>query len=215
MKKTIYIFSGLGADERIFKNLDFSNFNPIHIKWERVTKDESIEEYAKKTIQNQIHEPNPILLGVSFGGMLAIEVAKQISFDKIVIISSIKTANELPFYLKGIGRTSLNKTIPDFFLRHTNAFVYHLFGTKTKEEKLLLKNIMHETDEKFLRWAIGKVLNWKNKVIPKGLIHIHGDKDKLFPINYIQEKITVKGGGHFMVFTKAKEISALLNQHLS
>jgi pimeloyl-ACP methyl ester carboxylesterase len=215
LKKTIYIFSGLGADERIFKNLDFSNFNTIHIKWERVTKDESIEEYAKKTIQNQIHEPNPILLGVSFGGMLAIEVSKQIPFDKIVIISSIKIANELPFYLKGIGRTSLNKTIPDFFLRYTNTFVYHLFGTKTKEEKLLLKNIMHETDEKFLRWAIGKVLNWKNKVIPKGLIHIHGDKDKLFPINYIQEKITVKGGGHFMVFTKAKEISALLNQHLS
>ena len=215
MKKTIYIFSGLGADERIFKNIDFSNFNPIHIQWEEVSKGESIEEYARKTIQHQIHEQSPILLGVSFGGMLAIEVAKQISFDKVVIISSIKTSNELPFYLKGIGRTSLNKTIPNFFLRHTNTFIYHLFGTKTKEEKLLLKNIMLETDEKFLRWAIGIVLSWKNQVVPKGLIHMHGDKDKLFPINYIQEKTTIKGGGHFMVFSKAKEISALLNQVLS
>lgn len=215
MKKTIYIFSGLGADERIFKNIDFSNFNPIHIRWEEVAKRESIEEYAKKTIHNQIHEPTPILLGVSFGGMLAIEVAKQISFDKIVIISSIKTSSEIPSYLKWFGKRSLNKIIPDFFLRHTNALVYHLFGTKTKEQKLLLKIIMQETDEKFLRWAIGKVLNWKNTFIPEGLIHIHGDKDKLFPINYIKEKTIIKGGGHLMVYTKANEISALLNKHLT
>lgn len=33
MKQKIYIFSGLGADERVFKHLKFSSFEPVFIEW--------------------------------------------------------------------------------------------------------------------------------------------------------------------------------------
>ncbi len=33
MKQKIYIFSGLGADERVFKQLNFSNLEPVFIDW--------------------------------------------------------------------------------------------------------------------------------------------------------------------------------------
>ena len=87
--KNIYFFSGLGADERVFQYVDLSFCNPVFIKWNMPMKDECIENYALR-LTEQIIEENPILVGVSFGGMIAVEVAKLIETEKVILISSAK-----------------------------------------------------------------------------------------------------------------------------
>ncbi|MEO1011823.1 MAG: alpha/beta hydrolase, partial [Bacteroidota bacterium] len=37
-----------------------------------------------------------------------------------------------------------------------------------------------------------------------GLVHIHGDKDSVFPISNIKDCITVKKGTHTMIIHRAK-----------
>ncbi len=44
--KTVYVFSGLGADERVFHNINFGEHNVIHVKWIKANEKESIEAYA-------------------------------------------------------------------------------------------------------------------------------------------------------------------------
>ena len=46
MSEHIYLISGLGADERVFQNLDFGRLKPTFIKWIEPIKNETIEEYA-------------------------------------------------------------------------------------------------------------------------------------------------------------------------
>lgn len=103
MAKELYIFSGLGADEKVFQKLYFSDFSPTFIKWIAPQEEETIENYATRLL-DQIRTTKPILIGLSFGGMIAVEVAKQIDTEKVILIASAKTQNEIPFYFRFAGQ---------------------------------------------------------------------------------------------------------------
>lgn len=148
MKKSIYIFSGLGADERVFQKLDLSNFEVIYIKWIIPHTNETIEEYASRLVC-QITEKKPILIGLSFGGIMAIEVSKQIEIEKILLISSVKTRKEIPFYFRFAGKLRLNKLIPAKILKSANFMTNWLFGTSSNFDKEILQQILRETDPIF------------------------------------------------------------------
>jgi pimeloyl-ACP methyl ester carboxylesterase len=206
--KNIYLISGLGADETIFQRLNFGTLNPVFIKWIKPNKNELIEHYAIR-LTEQIQEPNPIILGVSFGGMLVIEIAKQIDCQQVIIISSVKTASEIPFYFRLIGQLNIHKLIPIKLLKYPNPLVYWFFGMHTKAEKELLKNILLNTDKVFLKWAINAIVNWKNKALITQLIHIHGDLDRILP-NKNTIDFIIPNGGHLMVFNQTDLINSIL-----
>src|SRR5689334_1375050 len=91
----VYFISGLGADKRAFSFLDLSFCNPVFIEWIKPLKKETLKEYAIR-LRKQIPEPDPVIVGVSFGGMLITEIAKEDHNVKGIIISSNKTKKEFP-----------------------------------------------------------------------------------------------------------------------
>ncbi len=111
MTKELYIFSGLGADERVFQRLDFPGFSTTFIKWIVPQDKETIENYATRLL-DQITTTNPTLIGLSFGGLIAVEVAKQIDTEKVILIASAKTKKEIPFYYRFAGQLGLQKLLP-------------------------------------------------------------------------------------------------------
>lgn len=207
--KTIYFFSGLGADERVFQNLDLSFCNPIFIQWNLPFKNESIESYATRLLA-QIKDENPILIGVSFGGMMAIEIGKQIKTEKIILISSAKTKHEIPFYYTMIGKLNAHKIFPISLLQKIKTANNFLFGVHTKEEKILLNKIIKDTNPIFLHWAIDKIISWTNETHLPNVIHIHGTDDKILPIKYIQTDYVIQNGGHFLVLQKYEQVYRIL-----
>jgi pimeloyl-ACP methyl ester carboxylesterase len=212
--KNIYLISGLGADERIFQNLDFGALTPIFIKWITPEKDELIQDYALR-LTAQIKTEKPIILGVSFGGMLAIEIAKLIDCQEVIIVSSAKNRKEIPFYYRLLGRTNGHKFIPISLFKSANFLTYWFFGMRKKREKNLLKSILNDTDKTFLKWAINAIVNWQNETIVHNLIHIHGASDRVLPIKNKNELTAIiPNGGHLMVFNKASELNKILREIL-
>ena len=72
---------GLGASSKIFERilLPKDKFELHFLEWKIPTSlDETIEGYALR-ISDDITHKNPVLLGVSFGGILVQEIAKIIS----------------------------------------------------------------------------------------------------------------------------------------
>ena len=59
---------------------------------------EALEDYALRMTQYIVHE-NAVLLGVSFGGVLVQEMSKHIKVRKLIIVSSVKSASELPRHM--------------------------------------------------------------------------------------------------------------------
>ncbi len=74
--------------------------------------------------------------------------------------------------------------------------------------------MLREVDIEFNEWAVDQVIRWKNEEIPANLVHIHGTSDRIFPHFYINDAIWIKGGTHFMIVNRAKEISKILMKEL-
>jgi pimeloyl-ACP methyl ester carboxylesterase len=212
--KNIYIFSGLGADERVFQRLDFSDFSVTYIEWITPTVKESFEDYTSRIIE-QIKTPKPILIGLSFGGMTAIEVAKQIETEKVILISSAKTRKEIPFYFRLVGKIGLHKLLPSKLLKNPNRFTNWFFGATSTFDKQLLKQILVDTDPTYLKWALDKIVSWENETKISNSYNIHGTKDRILPIRYVSCNKKIKKGGHFMILNKADELNEILHQQLN
>ena len=210
--KEIYLVSGLGADKRVFDFIDFSGFKVNHVDWVTPFDNEKIESYAKRLLR-QIKTPKPILIGVSFGGLVTVEIAKQIETEKVILISSARTKFEIPIYFRLVGQLGINKIIPTRIFKTTNSLTYWFFGTKTKNEKELLKAIIKDTDRKFLIWAIDQIVNWTNTTAVTNLTHIHGTDDKILPLKTPDYKI--RDGGHLMVINKGDEVSGVIRNILN
>jgi pimeloyl-ACP methyl ester carboxylesterase len=202
----IYFLSGLGADERVLQDLDFSGYKTVFVKWLQPIENETIEEYAKR-LTEQIKTKNPIVIGLSFGGMMAVEIGKLIQTEKIILIASAKTKFEIQFYFRLAGSLRLHNLLPTSLMKRSNFISNWLFGATSQRDKTLLANILHDTDSVFLKWAIDKIVNWKNAKILQNLQHIHGTSDRVLPYRFVLADIKIEGGGHFMTTNKARELS--------
>ncbi|MBO9155248.1 alpha/beta fold hydrolase [Chitinophaga sp. GCM10012297] len=215
-KKHIYLISGLGADERVFSRLSFPEDCDVHyLPWiNPLGPDEPIQEYASRLSRRILH-PNPVLLGLSFGGMMSIEIAKQQPVEKVIIVSSVKHKEELPPYYSGMARLLL-RNLPDRLLFGNRHYIVKLFmQSRSEEEKMLLKDYLRKRDFRYMRWALAAVLNWQNEWVPPSTVHIHGSADRPFPRRYVNPTHTIVKGGHFMVMNRAQEISRIIEKELA
>lgn len=210
----IYVLSGLGVDERAFKNLNWNDLPIHHVEWITPEKEETLKNYARR-ISSIITCPDPILIGLSFGGMLAVEIAKYMPVKKCILISSSKSRKEIPIRLKLMRRLGITKILPGSVMKKPNFVLEHLFGAKTEKEKSFLKEILADTNPYFLKWALNAITQWKNTTIPNNIISIHGEDDKILPIKNIKVDYTIKGGGHIMIVNKAKEIERVIRAILN
>ena len=211
--KNVYVFSGLGADKRVFQNMDFSEYNTIFLEWILPIKNESIENYSKRLLE-QINHQKPILIGLSFGGIIATEIAKIIDTEKIILIASAKNFNEIPNYYRFAGKLKIHKLLPSKLLKIPNVLSYWFFGIQNKTDKIILKDILKDTNEEFLKWAIDKIVTWKNTVKHNNLVNIHGTQDRILPIKNIDYDLKVENGGHFMTLNKAVELTKIVRNEL-
>jgi pimeloyl-ACP methyl ester carboxylesterase len=211
---TIYFLSGLGANYSAFKYLTFSaNCKVVFIDWLLPHKNESIKNYAKR-IAEKINTQEPfILVGLSFGGMLATEVIKFVTPQKTILISSVARRQELPLYYKMAGNLGLNKLFPAAVIKKGNWFINWLMGVSKIKDKDLVQEILAASNPEFSRWAINEIVNWKREVAPANIIRIHGNKDRILPIIKFKPQYLIIDGGHFMIANRAAEISAILQQH--
>lgn len=212
---TIYFLSGLGVDNSIFKYLTFSpDANPVFIDWLIPVKNESLQAYARRIAQKIDTSVPFVLVGLSFGGLLATEVIEYVQPQKTILISSVARRKELPLYYRLAGALKLNYLLPARAVNRANWFTYWLFSTKEKKDKLLLNEILNHTNTRFARWAINAILNWKRTAVPKHLIRIHGDTDKVLPIIHFKPAYLIRDAGHFMIANRADEISEILKSEI-
>ena len=212
--KTIYCISGLGADERAFSKLKIlPGYRLQVLPWLKPLPAETIGEYAQR-MSKAIDEKEPLLLGLSFGGIMCTEIAKLLPVHKIIIISSIKTSGELPAWMKTVGLLKLNKIVPLRSTRLSAPFQNRFLGVSNSEDLAVAQSYRKNADINYVKWAVDKVVNWKNNWVHPNTWHIHGDNDKMFPIKKIRANYTLKDGGHFMIMNKAAEVSGFVNHIL-
>lgn len=212
----VYFISGLGADEKMFRRIRLpENFSIRHLCWLDPLKEESFQAYAQRlALGIQTAEPF-ILVGLSLGGMMSIEMNKFLHPVHTVLISSATNKKDLPFWFQLAGNLGIYKIIPDYFYHHPNIFSEWLLGAKSKDDRQLLKEVMRDAAPVFVKWAVPRILHWDNQFIPANLTRLHGTSDIILPCHPGSHTIAIPGGTHFMVYNRAAEINLQLEDILS
>ena len=194
---------GLAASSAIFERISLpsTEFEMVLLEWEIPLDNETLSNYAKR-IAEKIKHKNPVLIGVSFGGILVQEMSKWIEARKVIIISSVKSNAEFPRRMKIAKTTKAYKLIPMNLLLNIESLAKFSFGDKITQRLKLYEKFLSVRDKRYLDWAIEQVILWDRTVIDEKVIHIHGDADEVFPIKYIKKCIVVKGGTHIMILNK-------------
>ncbi len=210
--QTVYCISGLGADEKVFKFLDLSFVHPVFIQWITPLKNETLSNYANRLKQKFISEPDPVIIGLSLGGMIAVEIVKTMPAARAIIISSAKTKNEIPFYMRLLRYAPLYKILPDASVKRSLRIQRYFLGAQSKLTRNYIKFALKNADTNFYKWAIGAIMKWDNQTIPSNIVHIHGTNDKLLPHKFVKADISVEDGGHLIITENAGEISAIIKK---
>ena len=206
----LYVLPGLGADYRIYQNIDLQGYDVVNVEWMEPEKLDTLSTYAQKLIDKYHIRPHSILIGNSLGGMLSIEIAKKVEIDKVILISSIKTFHEAPWGFTLYRYIPLSYKIIKKLIGSVRYIIKLIFGDMSQENQELFISMLQNTSPTFIQWANKAVLKWDNQIIPKNVYHIHGDKDHIFPYRKIKNATIIKDGSHIMIFDRAKEINTWL-----
>lgn len=207
----IYAIPGLGTDLRIFSHFQQVEFRGL--EWIDPNPSESLGAYARRLAQD-IHHSEPILVGVSFGGVVAQEIASFLPVKRIILISSIQSDTELPAHFRFMRKVPLYHLSRGNWRVKTLPLWGRLFGIHDKAEQALLMDMFSKQSDSYRMWAIGQLLAWKPQPISCQVVHVHGTHDRVFPIQHIGSCIPIQGGDHFMVYRKAQEVEGVLTEWL-
>lgn len=204
-KISVYCMPGLAASSLIFERIALpeSVFEVHLLDWELPLGNEPLTDYAKR-MSEKVTAPNPVLIGVSFGGILVQEMAAFLNPLKVIIISSVKSNAEFPRRMKMAKTTKAYKLIPTSIFANIEKLSTFSFGKSITQRLKLYERYLSVREVHYLDWAIENVILWEPKQLNQNVIHIHGDADEVFPIENIKKCIVVKGGTHVMILSKYK-----------
>ena len=210
-----YFISGIGADYRLFTHTRLpEGYEAVYIHWIPPQKTETLPDYAQRLIA-QIDTTEPfILIGLSLGGIMSVEIAKRTSPVCTIIISSVPLSAQLPGYYKLAGKLRLGRLVPASLLKSA-ASIKHSLTMKSAANRQLMRTIIRAGDDRFIRWALNAVLDWDNREIPSPFFHIHGTRDEVFPIGLTNPTHIVPKGGHMFLMSHPAMINDILQQILS
>ncbi|MDF4221974.1 alpha/beta hydrolase [Maribacter sp. M208] len=201
----VYCMPGMAAGPAIFEyiKLPKENFELHLLEWSIPTKGVSLSEYAKQMSSMVKHE-NVVLLGVSLGGILVQEMTKFVDVRKVIIVSSVKTRYELPKRMLFARYTKVHKLLPTGLVNNIELLAKYAFGESVTKRLSLYEKYLSVRDKGYIDWSINELVNWKQEIPCKKLVHIQGEKDTVFPKENITDCIVVPKGTHTMIIHRAK-----------
>ena len=135
---------------------------------------------------------------------MAAEIAKLHKPAITILLSSVPSNTHLPFYFKWAYRFRLHKLVPVSLLKSASILKRGL-TPDSPEDKEVLKQVIKDSDPRFIKWAMQAILSWKNEEMPHPYQHIHGTKDEVIPYKQAARLakenpgvllVTIEGGRH-------------------
>lgn len=209
--KKIYFIPGVGANELIFSELGEFPYEKVLVKWIKNQKNESIESYVSRLIEKYGITKDDIISGVSFGGILAQEISRQLGNEKVILISSFRDKDDFRLHVKIALDLGLNKFIPKNMPKLEEVAAV-IFNSATEKSKPLVKQMIQSVDYDLMYWSIQKIAELpKKKFINVKAINLIGTSDRLVKTWISRRTHVINDGSHLMIYDKADEITSVLN----
>lgn len=196
----LYILPGMGADSRMYSGPWLGIPGTKYLDWPQYQNEKTIKEVADRVIHINNICQSDIVAGSSLGGFIALEIAQKLGIKRIILFGSALSRKEInPFLLM---LAPLTKYAPIKFSQ-----------TMAGKFRNKVLQMFSESDENFIRAMCIAVTKWPGFAGDKDIVkRIHGEKDLV--ISCHSNCRTIKGGGHLIAITHAKECIEILNQSI-
>jgi len=215
VKRNIYLLPGFALDPIIFSKLEIQG-QPKQMGWLEPYKDEPLVAYARRLIE--IYEilpgPETVLIGHSFGGMVVQTIASLIEVGTVILLASVKSADEKPLSFKMIPVLPYHRWFSKSMVTQSVGFWGRFHGYNTPEKIAAFQEMVNNKSDYYMQWSLQQILEWDTPAFSARLIHVHGDQDKTFYINRIKNPIIIPGGHHLLPLQKPKEVSNIIQEVL-
>ncbi|MCF8278399.1 MAG: alpha/beta hydrolase [Flavobacteriales bacterium] len=213
-KPQIFFISGLGADHRAFDRIKLEGYEQTHLPWIIPEWKDTIHTYARKMAEPILKAKNPVVIGLSLGGILASEMTTFMPDLQVILVSSIKSHEERSNILKWGRAFPIQSLMPPNTMKKFTFLWEMAQKKKLKGDGKHMVQMFHDQDDKFMRWAIVHAPKWRGKGDESRISHIHGTADRMFPFRRIKNAIPVQGGSHLMVYLQGDEVTKLILNEL-
>lgn len=209
----LYLIPGMSAGEKSFEALSVpENCSATFVPWLIPHKDETIVGYSKRMMdQVKLEEPY-VLVGVSFGGIIAQEAMRFLKPQGVILISTVKSSLEKPPWMRWANRARINHLLPYDLAEKMTQKPFELLPARWKRKWNQYNDYLPMRDPKYLEWGVNQVLRWEpsDAGFKCPVYHLHGQNDELFPVKYIAGHELIPDAPHIMILTHGKAVSKLL-----
>jgi len=220
MPQLIFI-PGIGANHLIFSKT-LATFPQGKVSpWQVPLPQESLRDYARRWAPSFSKGPY-VLVGHSFGGMVALELAKWVNIQSVVLLSSCwdtKVLDSRFRLLEQISRWMPSNSIRRGLQALGPSVIARRQGV-SPEDRHLLVEMIRDLDLTFTRWAGFSALTWEGILFVEEernyrLYALHGRKDSVIPLVEAPWVEVVEDGRHLLPLTHPDRVNAIIRKALS
>jgi pimeloyl-ACP methyl ester carboxylesterase len=212
----LILLPGLGADQRLLEPQRQEFPQLVVPPWIPPRADELLPDYAARmagTVRPARDVPL-ILGGVSFGGMLAYEMAAHLKPDAVVLIASCRKRQSLRPVWHAARR--LLPLVPvrawDLAKLLAGPVVRLRVGVPAARRDLAV-TMFKQSDSHFMHWVLQAILRWQpSRLQGIRVCQIHGGRDLLIPARRVEADEVIPDGGHLINITHARKVNGFLRR---
>ncbi|MGE3756225.1 MAG: hypothetical protein AB7H97_00625 [Pseudobdellovibrionaceae bacterium] len=199
MKQVAYLVPAPDMDERSINAFQFDDWDIVPLSLAPIERHTDLQSYIR-SLSAQIHRPRPILIGACYGGPLAIELSKVIEAEKVIVIACVKSRQELTLFWKILFH--VYQPLPHWVEKWIGVSLAFVIN-KILRIPVKVPRIWRKSEQN--RFIAKHLLHLEGNPNIKRLIHIHGKRDRTFPIKTIKNVDIVVEANHFMIDTNRRD----------
>lgn len=211
----LILLPGMGADDRLFAPQRAAFPNLRVPKWIEPTERESLASYGRRFAE-AVDPGGPCFIGgASFGGFVAVEMARHLQARACFLIGSARSPEELPEHIRSLSAVAAaTRVIPWPWIMKLAGCGADVCGALSGPVAQSILRQFAECDARFLRWAMRAVLTWQagggDESVP--MLQVHGDRDSILPCRVMRPDRLIRGAGHGLSLTHGEQVNTFLRE---
>jgi pimeloyl-ACP methyl ester carboxylesterase len=209
------LFSGLGADASIFapQSREFPRLSVP--RWTVPRSDDSLSSYCERMAESIRPAHRCVIGGASFGGIIALEMARFLNPSAVLLIGSVREPSQFPRRVRMFRPVrGLIDWLPMAMLQWSAAPLTTKAGRRMAPHLAGLARQFRDADRAVLQWSMNRILTWSNPPrVACPVYRIHGDRDRILPLRGAADTI-ISGGGHVISLTHPVAVNAFIAESL-
>ncbi|HYE05632.1 MAG TPA: alpha/beta fold hydrolase [Planctomycetota bacterium] len=171
----------------------------------------TLADYARRHVAAGDVRAGDIVGGSSFGGFVALEIARQVDCAGVVLIGSARSTRS---YRRLAALAPLTRLLPR--VRPMPAPVMRLIGSvlgslPAVPQRDVFVAMARSVPPDFLHWACDAAAHWTGVERPRcPVLQIHGAADRVIPLAEVSADVVIARAGHIPALTRPGAVAAAM-----